>query len=64
MKRFTVSKYTVYSGKFPCHTCKEVVNSLRMYSETKEVTWMCSQRHMSSVILVSKKTKRDYEREG
>ena len=58
-----MSKYSVYNGKFPCHTCKEVVNSLRMYAETKEVTWMCSQKHISSVFLISKKNKKDYERE-
>lgn len=58
-----MSKYTVYNGKFPCHTCKEMVNSLRMYVETKEVTWMCSKKHISSVLLVSKKNKKDYERE-
>jgi hypothetical protein len=57
-----MSRYEIYTGKFPCHTCREVVTSLRMYSETKQVTWMCSQKHMSSVVLVaSKKTKKDYE---
>jgi len=57
-----MSKYTVYSGKFPCHTCKEVVLSLRLYSADKKLTWLCSQGHMSTVSLVTKK-KKDYERE-
>ena len=57
-----MSKYTVYSGKFPCHTCKEEVISLRLYSADKNLTWLCSQGHMSTVSLVAKK-KKDYERE-
>lgn len=56
------SKYTVYHGKFPCHTCGEEVTSLRSYPETKELTWMCSQKHMSIVSLETKRTKKDYER--
>ena len=63
MQRFTVSKYTVYSGSFPCHTCKEKVTSLRLYLDTKELTWLCSSRHLSTVSLETKKTKKDYERE-
>jgi hypothetical protein len=56
------SKYGIVEGKFPCHTCKEVVKSLRHYTETKELTWMCSQRHLSSVSLeIKKKKKKDYE---
>jgi hypothetical protein len=56
------NKYNIVEGKFPCHTCKEVVKSLRQYVHTKELTWMCSQRHLSSVSLeVKKKTKKDYE---
>lgn len=58
------SKYTVYHGEFPCHTCGEVVSSLRSYPETKDLTWMCSQKHMSTVSLdIKKKKKKDYERE-
>jgi hypothetical protein len=57
-----MSKYTVYSGQFPCHTCKAVVPSLRLYSETKEVTWVCPEKHLSKVSLIAKKkTKKDYE---
>lgn len=56
------SKYTIYHGKFPCHTCKEVVSSLRAYTDTKLLTWMCSSRHLSEVSLdVKKKSKKDYE---
>ncbi len=56
-------KYSIYSGQFPCHTCKKMVTSLRSYPETKELTWMCSDKHLSRVSLNTKKSKRDYERE-
>jgi hypothetical protein len=56
-----VAKYTVYPGKFLCHECKREVSSIRLYAETKEVTWMCSEKHLSSVSLYKKKTKKDYE---
>lgn len=55
-------KYTVYEGKFICHTCKSEVKTLRLYPETKEATWMCKEKHLSKVSFAKKK-KRDYERE-
>ena len=59
-----MARYEVFTGKFPCHTCKEEVTSLRMYLETGELTWMCSKNHLSNVHLrQQKKTKKDYERE-
>jgi hypothetical protein len=57
-----MAKYTVYNGKFPCHTCKIEVTSLRSYPDTKELTWMCKNGHISKVSLATKK-KKDYERE-
>lgn len=36
---------------------------MRFYAETKELTWMCPEKHMSTVNLNTKKTKKDYERE-
>jgi hypothetical protein len=56
-----VAKYTVYSGKFLCHECKKEVSSIRLYPEAKEATWMCSEKHLSSVKLYVKKSKKDYE---
>jgi hypothetical protein len=58
-----MAKYNIYQGEFPCHTCKVVVRTLRSYPDTKELTWMCPERHMSRVSLNIKKTKKDYERE-
>ena len=57
------SKYVIIQGKFPCHTCKEVVTSLRMYGEDKLATWMCTGKHLTQVSFNVKKTKKDYERE-
>jgi hypothetical protein len=55
------NKYNIHQGKFPCHICKQEVNSLRLYQQTKTLTWMCKDGHVSSVELVVKK-KKDYER--
>lgn len=60
-----MGRYNIYNGDFPCHTCKEVVKSLRSYPEEKLLTWMCSNKHLSQVDLnTKKKGKKDYEREG
>lgn len=56
-----MAKYSVYAGEFLCHTCKENVKSMRLYPETYEVSWMCSQKHLTRVIIYKKKTKKDYE---
>lgn len=53
--------FTVYPGKFPCKTCQQEVKSLRLWSKTGEATWMCAQKHISSVILIpQKKKKKDF----
>jgi hypothetical protein len=56
------NKFTVYPGKFTCHTCKEEVLSLRSWIDTMELTWMCSKKHLTKVSLKPKR-KKDYERE-
>lgn len=55
------SKYTVYPGKFACHTCKQEVATIRHYPSDKRLTWMCKDKHLSVVSLITKKTKADYE---
>lgn len=63
MRRFIVSRYTIYSGKFKCQKCNADVNSSRFYPENKDITWMCNSKHLSKVNLAQeKKTKKDYER--
>lgn len=56
-----MSKYTIYPGKFLCHTCKVEVKTLRLYAETKELQWMCSEKHLTVVNLSTKKSRKDYE---
>ena len=57
-------EFTIYPGKFPCKTCQEEVKSLRLWIEKGEVTWMCSKKHLSSVILIpQKKKKKDFKNE-
>jgi hypothetical protein len=58
-----MAKYNIYTGKFVCHTCKAEVKTLRSYPSTKELTWMCPEKHISVVNLSTKKSKKDYERE-
>jgi hypothetical protein len=58
-----MAKYNIYPGKFKCQECGLEVTSLRSYPETKELTWMCSDKHMSKVELKVKKTKKDYASE-
>ena len=55
-------KFTVYPGVFPCHTCREDVRSLRHWIGTAKVTFMCSKKHVTEVLLV--KTKKDYLKES
>jgi hypothetical protein len=53
-------KFKVFPGKFTCKKCNEEVNVLRLWLETADVTWMCSQKHISKVPLIL--TRKDYER--
>jgi hypothetical protein len=45
-----------------CHECKVEVTSLRLYAETKEMTWMCKEKHLSKVHL-GKRKKKDFDGE-
>jgi hypothetical protein len=58
-----MAKYNVYQGTFVCHVCRAETKTLRFYSETKELTWMCPEKHVSTVSLETKKSRRDFERE-
>ena len=44
-----MASYTVYHGKFVCHNCKTEVTSLRLYADTKTMTWMGKDKHLSTV---------------
>jgi hypothetical protein len=43
--------FSEYRGRFFCHSCKDLVLIARFYSEDMKLTWLCSNRHMSEVIL-------------
>jgi hypothetical protein len=50
-----MASYTVYSGQWVCHTCKATVMTLRCYAETKTLTWMCKDKHLTTVYLGRRK---------
>lgn len=52
-----MANYTVYYGKFICHTCKTEVSTLRCYAETQTLTWMCKEKHLTEVYLGKRKKK-------
>jgi hypothetical protein len=58
-----MAKYNLYQGTFACHTCRAEVKTLRFYEATKELTWMCNDKHVTIVDLNTKKSRKDYERE-
>lgn len=58
-----MARYTLFHGEFPCHTCKVIVKTLRSYPSEKELSWMCPDKHLSTVDLNTKKKREDYERE-
>lgn len=55
-------KFKVFSGKFPCKECNEEVKSLRLWVDSADLTWMCSQKHLSKVQLIV--TRKDFERKN
>ena len=55
-------KFKSFTGKFTCQKCNELADVCRFWFETKDVTWMCTKKHISKVNLIPK-TKRDYENE-
>jgi len=55
-----MDKYTVYHGQWVCHTCKVIVPTLRCYAATKTLTWMCKDKHLTTVYL-GKRKKKDFD---
>jgi hypothetical protein len=56
-----MAKYNVYPGSFKCHTCGMEVKTIRSYPNAKQLTWMCPDKHVSTVDLNVRKTKADYD---
>tara|TARA_B110000483_G_C18054967_1_gene488052 strand:+ start:762 stop:935 length:174 start_codon:yes stop_codon:yes gene_type:complete len=56
-----MAKYSIYHGEFKCHVCKTEVSTIRHYPEEKQLTWMCSEKHLSEVNLqINRKKKADF----
>jgi hypothetical protein len=55
-------KFKVFPGKFPCKTCAKEVTSLRLWKESADLTWMCSDKHLSRVQIIM--TRKDFERKN
>lgn len=55
-----MAKYSIYHGQFRCHVCKAEVTTIRHYPEDKQLTWMCSEKHLSEVSLNPKRKKADF----
>jgi hypothetical protein len=58
-----MDRYTLYKGVFNCQFCNLNTHTIRHYPVKKELTWMCTDKHLSIVSLTTKKSKKDYERE-
>ena len=54
--------FSTYRGKFYCQKCNDEVVVCRLWTETRDLTWMCSKKHISKVSLIPKGQK-DYENE-
>lgn len=58
----SLNRFSVYPGVFICQTCKEEVYTMRVWLETTQCTWMCKNKHISSVVLVPpKRKKKEFE---
>jgi hypothetical protein len=57
-----MASYNIYEGEFLCQVCKVEVKTLRLYAETKEMTWMCKDKHVSKINL-GKRKRSDFDRE-
>jgi hypothetical protein len=56
-----MAKYNIYHGDFVCQVCRVQVKTIRLYYQTKEMTWMCPEKHLSQVDLSTKKKKENHE---
>jgi hypothetical protein len=57
-------KFLPVPGKFICKKCKQDVTAARFWHDSGDVTWMCTNKHISKVeLVVKKKTKKDFTNE-
>ena len=48
-------KFKVFHGQFWCQTCNEEVSTLRLWTDSLDITWMCSKKHISRGTFNSRK---------
>jgi hypothetical protein len=53
-----MADFKIFDGKFLCKKCHEEVLSLRLWLESGDATWMCSNKHISKVNLIPQKKKK------
>ena len=49
-----LNNFSTYKGKFVCQKCNEEVIVCRLWTETRDLTWMCTKKHMSKVTFPQK----------
>lgn len=49
-----MAKFKTYSGKFVCQKCGGTVEKIRLWTDTLDLTWMCSCKYVSKVKLDTK----------
>lgn len=59
-----MNQFNTYPGIFVCQTCSSIVKAIRSYPYEKKLTWMCGDKHLSTVSLNTRRRKRDFERAG
>lgn len=53
------SGFQIIRGKFECQRCNEEVTSLRLWYDTLDLTWQCTNKHISKVNISKKKKKHE-----
>ena len=57
-------KFRSIVGQFICQKCKEDLIAARFWYDSGDVTWICSNKHISRVeLLPKKKKKKDFDNE-
>jgi hypothetical protein len=47
--------FEIFRGKFICQRCEEEVGTLRLWFNTLDLTWQCSNKHVSKVNIAKKR---------
>ena len=51
--------FKIIKGTFICQRCEETVGNLRLWYDTLDLTWQCSNKHISKVNIAKKKKKHE-----